>query len=376
MKHMKNRIAILTTHRANNFGAMLQAYSLVTYLREQGADAEIFDYRTPLFEKQYHTGWRIGRNPVRTLKYLYWYWHDEREARRKFAAFRETLPMSRPYVSEEQLKDAEKDYDAFVVGSDQVWNPGQTAPFDHSRFDRTYLLGFVHEKPKYAYADSLGTATIQPESIVPEYVSAWRAFSGISMREKAGADFVSRHLGVDIPTVVDPVFLHDAAFWRAQESGSDFSGRYILIYNVQHYRLETRWMIEQAYAYAASIGARVYNLLVPSASGSKIEQDNLSIGPREFLSLIDGAEAVFTNSFHATAFSIIFAKRLYLHRAEAPGTTNSRFDFLSAVCGASMNEVKANAAERIYLVDCNCPMPALERRKEESKKLLLQWIKG
>lgn len=373
---MKKRIAILTTHRANNFGAILQAYSLVTYCRELGVDAEILDYRTPLFEKQYHTGWRFGRNPIRTLRYLYWYWHDERNARRKFEEFRKTLPLSRPYVTSAQLKVAEREYDAFIVGSDQVWNPNQTAPNDPAHFDRTYLLDFVHKKAKYAYAASMGNATIQPESVVPEYVTAWRTFAGISMREKAGAEFVSRHLDVDTPTVVDPVFLHDAAFWRDQESKEPFPKKYVLIYNVQHYRPESKWMIRQAYEYASTINARVYNLLVPSAPSSKIKRDDLSVGPREFLKLIDEADAVFTNSFHATAFSVIFGKKLFLHKAEAAGTTNSRFDFLSTWCDRSIQVYKCCDCEQICFLDCNNrTLTGLDVVKHISMNLLRQWAK-
>lgn len=222
-----------------------------------------------------------------------------------------------------------------------------------------------------AYATSMGNATIQPESIVPEYVAAWRTFAGISMREKAGAEFVSRHLDVDIPTVVDPVFLHDAAFWRDQESKESFAKKYVLIYNVQHYRPESKWMIQQAYEYASTINARVYNLLVPSAPSSKIKRDDLSVGPREFLKLIDEADAVFTNSFHATAFSVIFGKKLYLHKAEVSKISNSRFDFLTGGQGPVPIEIERYDRERILFYDLLRSMSVMKIAKENS----CRWLK-
>lgn len=369
-----NKVAILTTHRANNFGAMLQAYSLVNFCREQGVNAEILDWRTPLFERQYRSAFRWSRNPILVLKYLYWYYHDERAARRRFDEFRRLLPMSRAYTSVGQLLAAEDEYDAFIVGSDQVWNPQQTSPCDPLRFDRTYLMNFVRNKSKFAYADSIGKSVIQPESIVPEYIAAWKTYAGISMREKAGADFVSRHIGKGIPVVVDPVFLHDAAYWRRIASKEICLGKYVLIYNVQHYRPESKWLIQQAYKYAASIGARVFNLLVPGAPRSKIENDNLSIGPREFLRLIDGAEGVFTNSFHATAFSVIFKKKLFLHKADASGTTNTRFDFLSSWCGTKLQNYAANGCDKMRFLDCDCDMLELDELICRSKGLLCKWL--
>lgn len=369
------KVAILTTHRANNFGAMLQAYSLVNFCREQGVNAEIFDWRTSLFERQYRSAFRVSRNPMSTLRYLYWYYCNEREARRRFDEFRRLLPMSRPYTSVWQLRGAEDAYDAFIVGSDQVWNPQQTSPCDPLQFDRTYLMNFVRHKLKFAYADSIGKPLIQPESIVPEYIEAWKTYAGISMREQAGADFVSRRIGKEVPVVVDPVFLHDAMYWRGNESGDMHPGKYVLIYNVQHYRSESKWMIQQAYKYAAAIGAQVFNILVPGAPRSKIENDNLSVGPRDFLRLIDGAAGVFTNSFHATAFAVIFKKKLFLHKAEAPGTTNTRFDFLSSWCGKELQVYANNGCDKILFFNCDQSMPELEAMQRASKALLCKWMK-
>ena len=119
---MMKKIAILTTHRANNFGAMLQAYSLVTACRELGADVEILDWRSPFFEWLYHKAWRMRRNPVAALKHLLWYVRDERESRVMFERFRELLPMSQPITDRVTLAKAESNYDAFIVGSDQIWN--------------------------------------------------------------------------------------------------------------------------------------------------------------------------------------------------------------------------------------------------------------
>ena len=348
-----NKVAILTTHRANNFGAVLQAFSLVTKCRELGADAEILDWRTSLFEWQYRNPWRrLSRNPIPGLCYAWRWFVYEQRSRRLFDEFRRLLPMSPQVTTKKELENMAERYDSFIVGSDQVWNPGQTA-LDPCKFDRAYLLDFVAHGQKNAYAASIGKEAIRPPELVPEFKRAWETFNMITMREAAGADFVSKTIGQKIETVLDPVLLHSADFWREQQSSlATPKDAYVLVYNVQHYRNESQWMIAAAQRYAKGNGCRVVDVFVPSAL-SRWTSDSVSVGPAEFIHLIDNADAVFTNSFHAAAFCVIFKKRMYLHRSDAPTTTNTRFDTLSDVAKLSMTEVASQGGlERLFKCEC------------------------
>lgn len=347
------RVAILTTHRANNFGAVLQAYSLVMACRELGADAEILDWRCPHYEWQYRKAWRMHRNPIPALKYLWWYWMRERRARQLFDSFRTKLPMSRPVLGRSDLLKIEHEYDSFIVGSDQVWNPGNSAN-DPLKFDRTYLLDFVREKPRNAYAASIGSKSIEPASLVQEFRDAWRMYSHITMREHAGAEFVSDVLGRQVETVLDPVLLHDATFWRgiAANSVVRSEGKYVVIYNVHKWRKASQWLVETAHTYAAEHRCQVLDLLVPSVR-EKRRQESLCAGPAEFLALIDGAEAVFTNSFHASAFSVVFGKMLYLGRVGISSYPNSRFASLMRFANLLEEKRMEKDGDSIVRVDCS-----------------------
>lgn len=341
------KIAILTTHRANNYGAMLQAYSLVTACREIGAEAEILDWRSPFFEWLYHKAWRMHRNPISALKHLIWYMRDESESRAMFKRFRESLPMSQPIVDKKALAMIESDYDVFITGSDQIWNPANSSinPMD---CDRTYLLDFVKSKPKYAYAASIGKRGIEPYELQQEFVRLWNSFDTITMREFLGADYVGNCIGRKIDTVVDPVLLHDSDFWRKLASPIKCGGKYVLLYNIKG----SSALRAMAYMYAKDRGMEVVDLFIPAQMRSR-RGDMIPAGPAEFLTYIDRADCVFTGSFHASAFSVIYGKRLYVQYPKGVENTNSRIDTLLYWTGIQSTVEQESDGERILFCDCS-----------------------
>ena len=342
------KVAILTTHRANNFGAMLQAYSLVTACRELGADAEILDWRNPFFERVYHKAWRMYRNPLPAIKHLLWYLRDERISRKMFAEFRDRIPKSEAIYDRTSLTDVASGYDAFIVGSDQVWNPAilSTSP---RHFDRTYLLGFVKNKKKYAYAASLGDRISFDDVLIREYAKAWQSFDGITMREKCGSDFVSRYIGKSVETVVDPVLLHDVEYWRSVAAkGCVRKRKFALIYNLR----QSRQLFDVAQDVAQSRELEVINLLVP-AQGIPKTDNTENAGPAEMLGYIDSADCVFTGSFHAAAFSIIYGKKLYVQFTNKGDTSNARMENLLSLCGLNGVNVFEDSSTYIRFYDCS-----------------------
>ena len=344
---MKKKIAIVTTHRANNFGAMLQAYSLVMACRELGADAEILDWRSPFFEWLYHKAWRMHRNPIPALKHLLWYMRDEKESREMFNRFRDLLPMSRKISSKKELLKVESSYDAFIAGSDQIWNPGNSAmkPMD---CDRTYLLDFVQSKPKYAYAASIGKKKVEPLALQQEFVRLWKSFDTITMREFTGADYVGHCIGHKVDTVVDPVLLHDSDFWRGVAVPIKRDSKYVLLYNIKG----SAALQAMAYKFAHDRGMSVVDLFIPAQMSSRRER-MVSAGPAEFLSYIDGSDSVFTGSFHASAFSVIYGKKLYVQCPKGIENTNSRIDTLLSWTQMQTTVEQETEGERILRCDCS-----------------------
>ena len=341
------KIAILTTHRANNYGAMLQAYSLVTACRELGAEAEILDWRSPFFEWLYHKAWRMHRNPVVAMKHLLWYMFDERESRAMFSRFRALLPLSEKITKRAALLKTDSTYDAFIAGSDQIWNPSNSA-INPRDCDRAYLLDFVSSKAKYAYAASIGKKEVSPPELLQEFVRLWKSFDTITMREFAGADYVGNCIGKKVGTVVDPVLLHDSDFWRKVAAPVKSVGKYVLLYNIKG----SSALRTMAYKFAHDRGMSVVDLFIPAQMSSR-KGDMVAAGPAEFLSCIDGADSVFTGSFHASAFSVIYGKKLYVQCPTSAGNTNSRIDTLLSWTGIKATVAHETKDERIFYCDCS-----------------------
>ena len=342
------KVAIVTTHSANNFGAVLQAFSLVSACRELGADAKILDWRCPYYEWLYHRAWRMYRNPIPAVKHLLTYWGIEAPARRAFNQFRELIPLTPKITSRSGLVDLDRIYDAFIVGSDQVWNPANSA-VRNGDFDRANLLDFVRTKPKYAYAASIGVPEIQPENLLPEFVSAWRSFSRITMREHEGAEYVKQHSGVSAEVVLDPVLLHDRSFWDPiAHAPRENKGAYLFLYNVKH----SSSLMRRAERIAIELGLSIVNVYVPAQSPIYCGK-TVSIGPAEFLGYLRDAAVVVTNSFHATAFSVLYGKKTYNELSKSAKSPNSRFVSLLRFAGLKSVVDEEVADSAFVSFDCS-----------------------
>lgn len=315
------KIYIVTTHRANNFGAVLQAYSLVKTVRELGVEAYILDWRTRLYEYMYHTAFRLSRHPFIMVRNLFNYIRYEKQVRRKFAEFRDVLPLSPRVCCRRNLKKCIQGASAVIVGSDQVWNPRNSA-LNPLRFDRTYLLDFLGPMTmKFAYAASIGVDTIQPKCLENEFVQAWKTFDGITMREQAGSDYVSSLIGKSVQTVLDPVLLHDAKWWEREEKPMAIAQPFVFDYVLRKDE-ELSIMVRE---FAREHNLQIVKPLAPGL-GQCPNSDTSLLGPREFIWAIHHADYVFTNSFHAMAFSLIYGKKVYYKRTSGAESPNTRFD--------------------------------------------------
>lgn len=368
---MVRKIAIVTTHRANNFGAMLQAYSLVMACRELGAEAEILDWRHPFFEWQYHSAWRMYRNPIPAIKHLRWYLTKEAEARRRFSDFRSLLPMSDVIKKRSLLQRFENKYDAFIVGSDQVWNPINSAinPVD---FDRACLLDFVSHKKKYAYAASIGRSEINPPTLLGEFVEAWKGFDGITMREFAGARYVTEQIGKIIETVVDPVILHTAEYWQRLANCGSASSDLIIVYNIRRFS-QLKRLAEDL---AKKEGLRIVNLMVPGIT-EDVASESICAGPLDFITYVNSAKYVVTDSFHASAFASIFGKKLYVQYNCEKENANSRMDTLFTWAGIKGKSVINNGEVQVMYFDCAAKNDAkMDNEISRSKQILSDMLNG
>lgn len=318
---MTKRIGILTIHNSPNYGACLQAYALYTYLSQQtGVSCEMIDLHRP-HEKGYIQSKRF--KPYRLVQPNMWkrikamlrnvLYRDRNtdlysiEAKPKFKAFNNEIKLSRPYWSIDDLYACPPDYDIYVTGSDQVWNPTQPYCLE------PYFLTFAPKgKKKVSYASSIAVTELNADE--KQDFQRWLSdYDIISVRERHAQQLLASFISQPVTLVADPTFLLDAGIWKAFAVNPKRQSPYILLftldYDIDLLRFAVRISRE------AGLCLIYLNQLLPKLDN----EDCVAVrdaGPKEFLGYIACADMVITNSYHATVFSIILeAKSFYAYIA-------------------------------------------------------------
>ena len=302
------KIKTITCHNVYNYGASLQAYALMKYLRSLGHDVEIIDYM-PKYIRDSLSLWAIGNrwNKNMFVKFaFYCYVVPMRiyngKGRRKFDDFTHNyLSLTRRYNSYKELSECPPEADVYFAGSDQIWNPNI-----NNGLDSAFYLDFVSKLKKrasYAASFSISNIPIQYQDFIK---SKLEKFDFISVREKTGLKIL-HDLGLDRGVqVVDPVFLLDTKEWEDLVYKPKYS-QYILVYDQEN----SKAIKDIAVFLSRKRNKKIVALkdLYPRFYADYVET---CTGPIDFLSLIAYADIVITNSFHCTAFSIIFGKDFYV----------------------------------------------------------------
>lgn len=300
---MNKKIAILTFHRACNYGAFLQGYALQKSLDElPDVDAFLLDYDSHAVYRTYTQFSLLKRkaNPIKNMILEILLFSTIWKRNRMFQRFRDLhYRVLRKNLKRDELPQAAQDYAGIVVGSDQVWNSEIT------KEDPSYLMRFVPPGvKKFAYAASVGRNDLSQEEL-NEIASALRSFHGISLREP---DLIPKLEGIlgDTPIRcdMDPVFLCSAQQWR-QFSVYRSRHPYVLCFTLWNGK---EFIPCKNFARDLAHQQGLTPLLLSGDEQWFRFRDMEHFGvasPAEFVGLIDHAECVVTHSFHATAFSII-----------------------------------------------------------------------
>lgn len=298
------KIRTITCHDVYNHGASLQAYALQTYLQSLGHEVEIIDYKPDYLSRHYKL-WSVS-NPiydkpfVRQLYFLAKF-PDRFVAlrrKRKFDEFtKRYLKLTEcRYHSNEELKANPPKANVYIAGSDQIWN----TLFQNGKDPAFYLDFAPSDKIKISYAASFSTTSIQ-EIYLPFVKKQLQNFHSISIRERSSLPLLFS-LGFKGVAVCDPVFLLSKEKWESFLLPQKKHEKYVLVYD-----FDNNQVIQSiAETIAENHGLKIYNI---GATQKKYASKNfIYSGPFEFLSLIHDASFVISNSFHATAFSLIFQR--------------------------------------------------------------------
>ncbi|RHK02231.1 polysaccharide pyruvyl transferase family protein [Olsenella sp. AM04-33] len=320
------KIGIITYHFARNYGAILQCFALQSHLKMLGQDVRVLNYETERQERNNSLHHKRD-NPLQNLAINIALLPFERARKLKegrFSGFEADLLLESPrlrsldelssYVESEGL-------DILISGSDQVFNP------KIDDFDRAFLFPFQTTAVKASFAASLGSATA--EELVP-YVDDLRAFDVVCVRERTDAAVAESLLGKKPLVADDPVFLLGPNDWRsvASTKGSP-KGGYVLGYFINKACLSQYVALTHAIAERLGLPVKVINVRFGKDSfKSEMVKD---AGPAEFLGLVSGASFVCTDSFHGTAFSLIFERPFVSFEPRVESSDYRKRDLLEKV---------------------------------------------
>ena len=343
---------MITCHDVYNVGASLQAYALQTYLKSLGHDVKIIDYKPDYLSKHYRLdivgnpkydkpflkqAYLLAKLPGR-LRIL-----PRKKAFDSFTA--KYLDLTKRYTSNEELKREPPAADVYFAGSDQIWNP----LFPNGK-DPTFYLDFVQQGVRASYAASFAVDEFPQElrEVTAQYLDR---FDHIAVRETSGLS-VLKTLGItNAVTVLDPVFLLDRAQWKAMaERPEGCEAPYLLVYDFDN----SASVCRLAENIAAENRWKIYSIFdLPYA-----ERCFSRCGPETFLGLVQGAAFVLSNSFHATAFSVIFEREFAV--AERAEKINTRMRDFTALLSLSDHMVTGSVN-----VPLNTDWTQVKRRLEE-----------
>lgn len=352
----KKKIAILTLYyKNNNYGGIAQAFALCKYINNLGFSAEVISFnkgkglsgtfkdRVKVHKTKggingsiqiltFVSTWIINKlfksklNKKRLEKYS-----EQIELRNnKFEEFRKKIPHSKVYNST-NIYESISNYDVFISGSDQIWKPGV--------IQDEFVCKFVPETiPKISYASSVTIENIKNRKWFSEYLKEnLNRYSYISVRESETQKELNEILSKKVEWVVDPTLLLEKEEWKEYVGKSIVKDKYIFTYMLGDNKKQKDYITDIARRKNLKI------VTLPFVNGKYVKSDIgfgdyrlFDVGVEEFLTLINNAEIVMTDSFHAVCFSRIFEKEFYVFEREVNSSAdkmNSRIVSILSIMG-------------------------------------------
>lgn len=315
----KKKVGIVTIVDNTNYGNRLQNYAVYYVLRKEFHCSALT--LTSCEEKAFYNGEYVAwlKNQIVKKICVFPTLAEKRFGHSvtrwaNFQRWSKWIPTKYFYAQKSLPKSLNRQFDFFMVGSDQVWN----YHFSSHKFD-DYFLKFAEEQKKNAISGSFGVDSL-PEEWKETYRKELAKFNNISVREEAGQKIVKDLLGIEVPVLIDPTMMLTKDEWLrvSRKPRVDCSKPYVL-----KYYLGDEAENEKIDIWAKEKGYEVYELL------NKDTPELYSAGPGEFISLISNAALVCSDSFHCIVFSIIFSRPFLVYARRGKGNNmTSRLDTL------------------------------------------------
>ena len=197
------KIYIVTCNNAYNYGAVLQAYALQTYIEKYGHDVKIIDFYPKNLRK---ISEKYRKNVIFKIIRAILYYPDYKKSAKVFGDFaRSFLNLTSPCHNIVDINNLPL-ADLYIAGSDQIWNP-----VIGNAFEDAYFLNLNKKINKISYAASIGLKELDNEYI--SYLkSRLKDFDAISVREEV-TNIILNDIGINSVNVIDPVYLLSSKEW-------------------------------------------------------------------------------------------------------------------------------------------------------------------
>lgn len=329
MKKERIKVGIINFHFAHNFGAVLECIALQTYIESLGYEAYVINYRPEYMVQSY----AIYPNPIEYAKranrdyadssLLYRCYRMIRRAIQALTRYKDIntrksrntvyesfihkyMHLTKIYKSLDDLQKYPPKCDVYVSGSDQIWNPYVT----NAGLDRAYFLDFGEEKIKrVAYAVS--PSQLKVDKYKEELKELLKKYNSISLREKQYQEEITLLSGKTVDICIDPTLLLSADdYRRLEEPIEQCPEHFILVYGFID--REDPYTLKKCISYLQKeTGLPVIDISYYEMNISCKHSYIKTVSPGQFLTYIKSATYIVTNSFHGTAFSIIYNKNFW-----------------------------------------------------------------
>mgnify|MGYP004538736477 CR=1 FL=1 len=391
------KIAIISINmysKGLNFACPLHNYAFQQFLLKNGIENEILNY-TPIYfnnfdmrhpgvyyeklRNNFEASGRAELEPVefKRLDKFYRYYTDlseERERRYdKFQNFINTHYIKTEKVYNSDLLEIEDPgFDCYICCTDVLWKKEPNVGFDRGFFLASKAM---ENKWKISYAASRGVFFSENDYDERLFLQYIEDIDAISVREESLKNYLTENTSKNITQVLDPVFLHEKEFYdsiiiKPKEK------HYIFLYYVMERATDT---ISQAVTFARAHNLKIIEITdLPLKNGRLSEYNDIDVdyhydlGIEEWLGYLRHADYVFTNSFHACCFSILFEKQFFAGKRSGDKVTNilRTFDLSNRRINTQTDLISAPFPD----IDYTKVRPILDQKRKESSDFILNAI--
>lgn len=387
-------ISINMYSKGLNFACPLHNYAFQQFLLKNGIDSTVISYK-PIYFNDYdlrhpydyyalmcNNFASSGRNETEVEEWkritgLRDSWRELYEEReRRYDKFQNFIDSH--YIKTEECYDSDlleiKDpgFDCYICCTDVIWKKEPNAGFDRGFFLASKAM---ENKWKISYAASRGVFFSENEEDEKQFLGYVSDIDAISVREDSLKKYLDENIENEVTKVLDPVLLHDKEFYenimiKPQEE------HYVFLYYVMERAEDT---IEQAVKYARAHNLKIVEITDrPLKNGRLSEYEgiekifNYDMGIEEWLGYIMHADCIFTNSFHACCFSVLFEKQLYVGTRNGDKVTHLLDMF--GLSGRRINKESDILTVPFPDIDYDKIRPILKEKQKESADFILSAI--